>query len=298
MNQKKADLKIGFRCNNYCRHCVQGNKRERFGNKSLTLIKQELKRAINDCDHLVLTGGEPTIHENFLEVVRYAKKLGFKNIQLQTNGRRFCYFDFCKQAIDAGVNSFVFGLAGHIPELHDYITNVCGSFRQTVNGIYNVKSLGQEVTVNFIVSKPNYRYLKEAAGLLVKLGVSQYQFAFIHPMGRAGDYFYSMVPRLSIIEPYIKKGIDIGIRAGKAVMTEAIPFCFMCGYEPYIAESMIPDTVIYDADKFIEDYTFLRQHHGKLKGELCEKCRYFKVCEGPWREYPEKYGWQEFKAVK
>jgi len=295
---KRADLKVGFCCNNHCRHCVQGNKRERFGNKSLETIKKELKMASRGCGEVVLTGGEPTIHRDFLEIVRFAKKLGFILIQLQTNGRMLYYKKLCQEAIEAGVNSFVIALEGHCSRLHDYITTSEGSFNQAVTAILNLKSLKQYVAINSVISKLNYRHLPQMAEFFVSLGVDQYQFAFVHPSGNALENFYSIVPRMCLIQPYVKQGLDIGIKARKLVMTEAIPYCFMEGYEDYIGEKFIPETKIYDYKRVTDNFTQVRQKEGKSKGSLCRKCRYYRICEGPWREYPENFGWSEFIPVK
>ena len=81
-------------------------------------------------------------------------------------------------------------------------------------------------------------------------------------------------------------------------MTEAIPYCLMSGYEDYVAERIIPDTIIFDAEGVIEDYTLTRCTEGKSKGPDCSRCFYFKLCEGPWKEYPEMFGWDEFKPIE
>jgi MoaA/NifB/PqqE/SkfB family radical SAM enzyme len=295
---KKLDLKVGFSCNNRCLFCVQGKKREYFRDKSTQQIKKEMKEGKKECEEIVLTGGEPTIRPDFLELVSYAKKLGFKKIQIQSNGRMFAYLDFCKKTIEAGANEFCLALHGHIPELHDFLTRTPGSFYQTVQGIKNLKLLKQKVLINVVVTKLNYQHLPEIANLLVSLGVDQYQFAFVHPLGSAKENFEMIVPRMSLIEPYIKQGLEIGIKAGKIVMTEAIPYCFMEGYEDYIAEKIIPPTKIYDANFVIEDYTIARRNEGKSKGPNCSNCIYYQICEGPWKEYPEAFGWAEFKPVK
>jgi len=38
-----------------------------------------------------------------------------------------------------------------------------------------------------------------------------------------------------------------------------------------------------------------RKELGKTKFKQCKKCKYDKICEGPWKEYPEKFGNEEFK---
>jgi hypothetical protein len=140
--------------------------------------------------------------------------------------------------------------------------------------------------------------LPEIAKLLVSLGVDQFQFAFVHILGTAEKNKDWLVPRNSKIMPYVKKGLDIGIKAGKKVTTEAIPYCLMRGYEAYIAEKIIPTTRIYDAGFVVEDYGQYRLSKGKIRRKECEQCQFGNECEGPWKEYVELYGWSEFRPVK
>jgi len=296
-NTERIDIKTGFFCNNYCSFCVQGDKRNIHGDKTTSLIKKELSEAVKACRSIVFTGGEPTVRKDFLELIKYARNLGFKQIQAQTNGRMFAYKKFVEDVIKAGVTEFAIALHGHSAYLHDFLTAATGSFEQTVQGIKNLKTLSQRVVTNTVITKSNYLNLPEIASFLISLGVGQYQFAFVHALGTAAENFDSIVPRMSIIEPYVKRGLDIGIKAGKKVMTEAVPYCFMGGYEDYIAEKIIPITKIYDFNSVVENFSIVRQKEGKLKSINCKKCKYYQLCEGPWREYPEHFGWSEFIPV-
>ena len=295
---KRLDIKIGYECNNHCLFCVQGDKREKCSFRDSDEIKKYLIGAKRTCDSIVFTGGEPTIHPNFLNLIRTAKKLSFKTIQIQSNGRMFAYEKFCKETIKAGANEFSPALHGHTAALHDYLTSAPGSFKQVIQGIINLKNLNQQVITNTVVTKPNYRHLPKIAKLLVKLDVDQFQFAFVHITGSALKNKDFIVPQISKIMPYIKKGLDIGIAAGKKVMTEAIPYCFMRRYENYIAEKIIPESMVIENEFKISDYKKYRLNYGKIKGSNCKKCGYFKICEGPWKEYPELFGWEEFKPIK
>ena len=89
----------------------------------------------------------------------------------------------------------------------------------------------------------------------------------------------------------------VSVESGKKVMTEAIPYCFMEGYEQYIAEQIIPETRVEDATWTVKNYTNYRLTEGKVKGEPCKGCSYNNKCEGPWKEYPEMYGWEEFEPI-
>lgn len=293
---ERIDLKTGFFCNNDCKMCVQAHKKQ-FGNKSTEQLKQYLREAVVKYKGVVFTGGEATIREDILDLVSYAKKIGYSLIQIQTNGRMFAYSDFCLRMIDAGASEFALAIHGQIAKLHDYLTSSIDSFGQTLQGIKNLLSLNQRVLTNTVITKPNYRHLPEIAKLLAGLGVKQFQFAFVHILGNATKNIDSIVPRKSLIEPYVKKALDIGISSKAKPMTEGIPYCFMQGYEKFISERTIPRTKVYDLDYIIEDFTEVRQKEGKIKGSVCKGCHYYKICEGPWKEYPQKYGWEEFNPV-
>jgi MoaA/NifB/PqqE/SkfB family radical SAM enzyme len=297
MAGKRADIKVGFLCNNNCRFCVQAHKKN-CGDKSTEHVKKDLEEARKACQEVVFTGGEPTIRKDIFELVSYAKQLGFKVIQIQTNGRMFAYKTFCRKMMDAGATEFSPALHGHIPELHDFLTGNKGSFNQTVQGIKNLKELGQMVITNTVVVKPNYRFLPQLAKLLVKLKVNQFQFAFVHPVGNAMKNYNSIVPVMGLASPYIYKGLQIGIDAGVKVMAEAMPYCMMQGYEEYVSEKFIPEMEVREFDYVIEDYKKTRIEEGKMKFPQCNGCKYNGVCEGPWKEYPEKLGNSEFKPIK
>lgn len=293
---KRIDLKIGFRCNNNCRFCAQAHKKK-FGNKSSAILKRILSDSVVHYQSVVFTGGEPTVRDDIVELVQFAKKVGFKHIQIQSNGRMFSYKDFCHRLLDAGANEFALALHGHKPELHDFLTRSNGSFKQTFQGIKNLLSFGQVVITNTVITKPNYRYLPNIARLLVDCGVRNIQFAFVHILGNALKLAPSVVPRKSMIAPFVREGLDIGIAKGANMMTEAIPYCFLSGYEDCVAEERIPETKVFDLNFTIHNFTIVRRQEGKAKGARCKKCMYQKKCEGPWREYPQIFGWKEFNPV-
>ena len=292
---RRTDIKIGFGCNNMCLFCVQGNKREKLGQKKKKLVFEELREGRRGkCSSVVFTGGEPTLNPHLFDFIRYAKAIGYSVIQIQTNGRMFGYPDYCQKLIEAGANEFSPALHGSRAAIHDRLTVSKGSFVQTVKGIKNLKSLGQKVITNTVITKQNYRDLPNIAKLFVRLGVDQFQFAFPHIVGSAMKNKGLIVPTMDKVMPFVKKGLDIGRKNNISAMTEAIPFCFMRGYESCVAERIMPNAIVFDGDYTIKNYKKYRVSKGKLKGAVCKKCLLNFVCEGPWREYPEIFGWKEF----
>jgi MoaA/NifB/PqqE/SkfB family radical SAM enzyme len=296
MVYKRVDIKTGFLCNNNCLFCVQANNKLK-GNRPFEDIKKDLIDSKKRCDGIVLTGGEVTIRKDFIEIVKLAKEIGYKNIQIQTNGRMFSSMDFCKKVIKAGATEISPALHGYCKEQHDYLVQANGAFNETVKGIINMKKLGAKILTNSVIVKSNYQNLDKIAHLLVKLKVNQFQFAFVHAMGNAWENYDSIVPRMSLVMPHLFKGLDIGINAGVRVMTEAIPYCLMEGYEQYIGEKIMPDTEIKGSLYDTLDFGEQRVSKGKVKFDKCFECKWFRECEGMWKDYPEIMGEEEFKIL-
>ena len=293
----RVDMKLGFACNNKCRFCVQGNKRDIFENLAAEIVKTRLSEARRFSDEVVFTGGEVTIRKDLPSLVEHAKNIGFRLIQIQTNGRMLAYKGLINELVNAGATEFSPALHGHTAKLHDYLTRSPGSFDQTITGLRNLKARNLPVVTNTVITRSNFRHLEEIALLLIRHGVTQYQFAFVHALGSALENFESIVPRMKLISPHVMKGLEAGRKRDVRCTTEAIPACILPGYEEHMAEWILPDSRIYDGANVLDSYASYRINEGKAKGPDCMSCFYNRTCEGPWREYAEKFGWEEFRPV-
>ena len=100
-------LEITARCNMNCTFCFA----EPDGAQDPSL--DTVKRWIDDLTEpgktlLQLSGGEPTVRDDLPEIVAYAKQVGCKYVQLNSNGLRLAEDEaFVKRLADAGL-SFVF----------------------------------------------------------------------------------------------------------------------------------------------------------------------------------------------
>lgn len=290
----RLDLKTGFSCNNRCAFCVQGDRRVRDPDRSTDALRALLDEGRAVADELVLTGGECTLRADLPDLVRHARAAGYRTVQIQTNGRRLSVPAYCDTLIEAGATEFSPALHGALAETHDAQTGARGSYRQTLQGIRNLVARGQRVIVNSVVTRRNLRELPRLGELFVGVGVAQYQLAMVHPLGTAAARFAEVVPRLPEAAPWVKSGLRPGMAAGLPVMVEAMTPCLMSGFEAQIAERYIPPTRIEDVGRVVPDYKAARVGEGKAKGPPCATCTWDAVCEGPWREYPEAYGWEGF----
>jgi MoaA/NifB/PqqE/SkfB family radical SAM enzyme len=290
---RRADVKVGFACNNRCLFCAQGDKRERCGVIAFDELLPKLRAGRAHAAALVLTGGEPTVHKQITRIVQAARLLGYRSIQLQTNGRLLSYPGALQALLDAGVTEISPSIHGPDAATHDALTRAPGSFEESARGIENAVRSGVPVVTNSVITRQNQAVLAEIVMLLADLGVRQAQLAFVHPVGTAHQLFEQIVPALpDLVEP-LSRARAVAAERGLRLVTEAVPLCFLREMQDLAVETAIPDTMVLDLDGKL-DYSSWRKDEGKLKGPPCESCAARARCEGPWREYPEHFGWQEF----
>ena len=292
---KRLDLKLSFQCNNRCVFCVQGDKRDTEPCRTPENVRDLLAERRATCASVVFTGGEVTLREDLVAQVQHAKALGYRSIQIQTNGRRMSYAPYLEALIEAGATELAPALHGADAATHDALTQARGSFRQTVKGIRHAQRRGLPVVLNSVIVQSNVAQLPAMVRLFISLGVRQSQFAFVHALGTAEQLFDTVVPRYGDVMPYLREALLTGERAGMVMMAEAVPLCLMHGLERFVSEAYMPETTIIDSKLTIESYADWRHAEGKAHGPPCESCTWRLHCEGPWREYPAKFGWQAFR---
>lgn len=84
-------LEVTERCNQMCPYCFAG-ARKKGDDLPFDVIERKLDFLMNHGDeipfNLQLSGGEPTVRDDLPEIIRSARRKGFKNIQINTNGKR------------------------------------------------------------------------------------------------------------------------------------------------------------------------------------------------------------------
>lgn len=108
--------------------------------KEYTLSLDELKRHYDalraeGVEKVSLQGGEPTLHEGLLELVRYGRTLGFREQSLVTNGRQLKDPAFTRALVRSGLDTIVLSIFGDGPELHDASMGVRGAYDDLAAGV-------------------------------------------------------------------------------------------------------------------------------------------------------------------
>src|SRR3954452_4555820 len=138
-------------CNSKCTFCIVDSPFMQHDTISRRRVSRFLRENAGQSYEAVnLHGGEATIRRDFLEILEEIRDLGYPTVYLQTNGRKLARMSFAEQVVERGVTLFIVSMHGATSLTQDRISGSLGSFQQAVQGIRNVKELGQRVRTNSV----------------------------------------------------------------------------------------------------------------------------------------------------
>jgi len=97
------------------------------------------------CTAVQFTGGEPTIHPDFLRILAKARQMGFSHIQIATNGLRMADFDFAQAAAEAGLHTLYLQFDGVGDAPYEQTRNYPGLWARKLACIENCRKLDLKV---------------------------------------------------------------------------------------------------------------------------------------------------------
>lgn len=300
----KVVLFTGYSCNNRCGFCIDYDKRQISDRTTQSLMREMAFARAWGAEYLELIGGEATLRTDFLPLVRAARRLGFREIATATNGRRFAYLDFAREAIRAGLTCVIFSIHGHNEAAHDGLTAAPGSFKQLTQGIENLRGLGfGNIHANTTVVRQNQKFLPEIGRLYLDWGVRGAEIIFVDPTyGGAHRSFERFVPRISEAAPWMRACLDVGRAAGiRDWSVRYVPLCHFTGYEDQVSETMerrVFRTIHVAPDFRNMDVSASRAAAAREKPAACAGCRLYEECEGLWKEYLCRYGAAELRPPR
>ncbi|NLW86173.1 MAG: radical SAM protein [Planctomycetes bacterium] len=97
------------------------------------------------CTAIQFTGGEPTVHPDFLKIVSTARDMGFSHIQIATNGLTLANEDFARRCIEAGLHTIYMQFDGVGDEPHRLTRNYPNLWSKKVAAIENCRKTGMKI---------------------------------------------------------------------------------------------------------------------------------------------------------
>lgn len=178
-------LEITPNCNLHCQHCYA---------KSSPLVKdsklvdwqQVLVNGYDlGCRQVQFIGGEPTYQSKLLDYISTAHNLGYRFIEVYTN-LTLLTDDFVDEFSSCGVRIATSFYSSN-EEVHDRITGVKGSFKETLNGIKKVLNKKIPLRIGLVTTDINKHEINATKQFLIRLGVDKNKIKVDHtrPVGRA-----------------------------------------------------------------------------------------------------------------
>lgn len=164
-------------CNLNCRYCYnywkspfyQEKKVFNSYKKAKSTLKQLFK--IADVEFVTFTGGEPFLSERFAEIVLLTR-LKNKSVTIITNGNSASNADYDLMK-KFGVGLFELPLHSAKPEIHDFLTEINGSWQKSLNSIKYLLSINVDVVAVIVITKQNYREIGETLKFIKSLGINR-----------------------------------------------------------------------------------------------------------------------------
>lgn len=278
-------VRVGFSCNQSCRFCFVSTHLPPAHEEAVLAAIREIAEAGGV---LTLSGGEPTLSPRLVDYVRLGKRLGAREIELQTNATRLADGGLAEALAEAGVDTAFVSLHAPTAELSDRITEAPGTFDETVRGLDALAATTIRTRLNFVFCEAN----KETFPTYVEWCAERWPRAeltvsFVAPSTDVVPREATLIPRYADVMPYLAEGI----RRARALGVVLVGFESMCGVPlclvpddvtRYFAFSPLPEG--YDRGEFV-------------KTEACRACALVERCHGLRRGYAELHGAGELRPI-
>ncbi len=168
-----GSLELTFRCNLRCQHCYvahghQGIRgQEELSYSEITRIIDEI--AAEGCLWLLMTGGEPLMRPDFLDIYTYAKRKGML-VTLFTNGTMITP-RLADYLIEYRPFNIEISLYGYTQETYERVTGIPGSHARCMRGIELLVERGIPLRLKTVVMTLNKHELGEMQDFAGGLGV-------------------------------------------------------------------------------------------------------------------------------
>ncbi|AKF03235.1 radical SAM protein [Sandaracinus amylolyticus] len=154
-----------YRCNQTCTFCE-------LADMDVDLSKDDVRAALDAArargsTRVILTGGEPTLSRDLVDHVRYARSIGFEEIELQTNAVLLDKPGAARALADAGLTSAQVSLHGPDSAISDRLTAAPGTHARTLRGVDALLEAGVRVLLNHLIFVDNAPLLLDFVDLVV-----------------------------------------------------------------------------------------------------------------------------------
>jgi len=261
----RCELILTARCNFKCPYCrgIEGLK----GDLSFEDAKKTVQKWIDGgLKNIRFSGGEPTLWNGLVDLVKFSKNGNINKIAISTNG--YSDIKLYRELFEAGVNDFSISLDACCSSVGDMMSGgIKGSWEKVIDNIKEI-SKWTYVTVGVVMDDKNIDELNTISEFAYSLGVSDMRILSAAQWNDK-ERFKNLCSRQDILDknPILKYRVN-NFNKGKNVRGIIELDCHKCML-------MIDDMVIMN-NKHYPCIIYMREHGkeiGSVKGKSIQEIR-------------------------
>ena len=293
-------IAMNYKCNHNCMCCPLSTFDKLHKGLDYKKLKQqilELKEKNGENIHFTISGGEPTIDKNFLDLMKILGEFN-PHITILSNASSCKDKEFVKRMIDSlGENydlkklDYVTAIHSSNPKIHDSITGVEGSFKETMNGLENLSEFYINTTIKHIMNKKSFKTMKETLEYLSKFfsNFVDFQFCSMDYVGKALKNQEDLFVTFRELQPYFEETLDAFEKeknnCGRRLTIYETPLCAVDPYywKYYISHNKTLSTYIAPNDESLYNKSENVISECNTNYKECKNCDVKEYCSGLWQ---------------
>ena len=301
---ERLELHLTYTCPERCVFCSEADRMQRYKQfpvtwgRIATILRTHAERGVKAVH---LTGGEPTIHPKFIDVLRLAKKLGMRTSvgTIGTMLKRPEFAEACLPHLDEAL----FSIHGPDSATHDALTGRKGSFEQVTSAIrYAVSHKpGFGAFVNTVITKMNVDQLPETVEFISSLGAQLIVISNTTPEGDGEHRYEDLAVPLADLARVLP---TVPERSGPAIVRFfGVPMCLL-GEHGTLSNDLHWDprvTVEWQSDPgrvaFTGIYSWAPDRR-RVHVDTCSECARSGVCSGVFDRYAQLWPTDELQPQR
>ena len=301
-----ALFKITANCDDYCNFCIE-RKYTKKGLEDISLkeVKDNFNYLRNNfhLDYIIITGGEPTLHNDFFEILDYfnKEKIEFRIITNLLNFNNDIFLKKTLHHFPSSKNNKIIGSINNLP------INKIDAKR--MSGLENFLKNKLPIMLIVVITNNNLESLSDLVIYLHKL-FKKYHYEKINIEFRLiyiGDTLKSLLKKsLPIdfikIKKYIQKAVKTANSLGVNIIFWNFPLCYIDNLPRFQDETIEKrrqrKLLKVSKDFQLEKIKIRDFEECFVKNDICVNCKYNNCCSGIEDDYLNKYEFPLFKAIK
>jgi molybdenum cofactor biosynthesis enzyme MoaA len=289
------DVILHYDCNLHCDYCtITSQMRTRALSTRAVAEALEAGRAKGYVD-VSFTGGEPTIRGDLLHLVRLSKRLGYRDVKLQSNGLLLAHGPNVERLVDAGVNRFHVSIHTHDRQQYEQLVRRAGTYDAMVGGLERLVEQQVDLIADVIMKEDTYRALPQALAWLYGLGLRAADLWFVSLTDQNRDNLASL-PRMTDVVPVMREAFAWARAHAMKVRSLHVPRCLLADDHVHAWDPAAQGVMVVTPDATFE-LTSSRLT-GQVHVPACEGCTFETFCPGLRPDYLDVYGDGEIAAAR